>query len=435
MQFDLILFISAAFHLCLCPFTKVEESFNLQAIHDILYLKANFSEYDHHVFPGVVPRTFIGPLVTSALAAPLVFLLQFQEMNKFFSQIVVRAVFGSCVLFSLMKLKRTIIHIFGTHVAKWFVLISASQFHFMFYLTRTLPNIMALPLVLMALHWWIRRQYMSFLWASAAAVIIFRFELALFFGFLVLFELFYRRISLLKVLRIGIPAGIVCLIITVGVDSFMWQRPLWPEGEVLYFNLILNRSSEWGTSPFLWYFYSAIPRGLAFSLIFAVLGAFFDSRIRRLLIPPILFVFAYSFLPHKELRFIIYVFPVFNIAAAVACARLWMLRFKGPFRGFLSLAAASHLIGNVLFTAFLLSISATNYPGGYAISKLHQLESPDANVSVHITNLAAQTGVTRFTQCNSNWNYDKRENLTVDSPEFSVSRIFFSKLKLVTHQI
>lgn len=81
----------------------------------------------------------------------------------------------------------------------------------------------------------------------------------------------------------------------------------------------------------------------------------------------------------------------------------WMLRFKGPFRGFLSLAAASHLIGNVLFTAFLLSISATNYPGGYAISKLHQLESPDANVSVHITNLAAQTGVTRFTQCNSNW--------------------------------
>lgn len=67
-------------HLVAAPYTKVEESFNLQATHDILLYGISTSnvtaslkeDYDHFTFPGSVPRTFVGPVVLAGLSRPVI---------------------------------------------------------------------------------------------------------------------------------------------------------------------------------------------------------------------------------------------------------------------------------------------------------------------------------------------------------------------------
>lgn len=61
---------------------------------------------------------------------------------------------------------------------------------------------------------------------------------------------------------------------------------------------------------------------MAASIFLVPIGLYLDERVRKLVIPALLFVFFYSFLPHKELRFIIYVYPFLNVAAAIACNRM-----------------------------------------------------------------------------------------------------------------
>ncbi|XP_076234748.1 alg12 alpha-1,6-mannosyltransferase isoform X2 [Calliopsis andreniformis] len=308
--------------------------------------------------------------------------------------------------------------IFGSQFTKWFVIITVTQYHFMYYLSRPLPNIMAMPLVLLALFGWLRQNHIVFIWSSAAAIIIFRAELAMLLGLFLLYDITNMKLTIPRLLKIAVPAGIFFLTLTITIDSIFWRRLMWPEGEVFYFNTILNKSSEWGTSPFLWYFYSALPRGLAFSYFLIPLGMLWDARVRTLTVPGIVFVGLFSFLPHKELRFIIYVFPLLNVSVAAVCHRIWENRTKSPWNGFLALVIIGHLVLNTLFSMFLLCVAGSNYPGGLAITKLHRLEKDSIDpVHVHIDVLTAQTGVSRFTQINDSWIYSKQENLMIDDPQ------------------
>ena len=62
------------------------------------------------------------------------------------------------------------------------------------------------------------------------------------------------------------------------------------------------RSAEWGRMPLHWYFTSALPRALLAGLTLAALGVALERRVHHITICVLLYIAAYSLLPHKEVR-------------------------------------------------------------------------------------------------------------------------------------
>jgi hypothetical protein len=74
---DVLLYAVSLGYIALAPYTKVEESFNVQACHDLLeHGWQRLSLFDHLVFSGVVPRTFIGPVLLTLPLRPIYWLLR-----------------------------------------------------------------------------------------------------------------------------------------------------------------------------------------------------------------------------------------------------------------------------------------------------------------------------------------------------------------------
>ncbi|PYH46730.1 dolichyl-P-Man:Man(7)GlcNAc(2)-PP-dolichol alpha-1,6-mannosyltransferase [Aspergillus saccharolyticus JOP 1030-1] len=434
-------------HLVVAPYTKVEESFHIQAAHDILAYgipTRNVSErfradYDHFTFPGAVPRTFVGAALLAGLARPFIWL-----QDNVDRQLLIRAILGLFNAVSLLSFARSLRRTAGKTTAVWYLLFQSSQFHVLYYASRTLSNMFAFGMTTLALRYLLQEPSISTaayrsrarlsLCLLTVAGIIFRSELAIFLATNTIFLLVTRRISILREI---IPAGIVGLAIglttTVFVDSFFWQRfPLWPEFEAFKFNVIHGQASAWGVDPWYFYFVNAVPRLLLNPLAYLVgiptslVQPATRSLAISLLVPSLVFLAIYSAQPHKEWRFIIYTIPALTAACAPGASYIWTHRTKSIIYHLLSLALlASTLASFAVSTFVLLPASSANYPGAHALHALHNHAIPHvdktSNASVYLGNLACQTGVTRFLQYPathsgpSAWSYDKTESPVVKS--------------------
>lgn len=417
--YDLLLGSIAAFYLFMTPYTKVEESFNIQAMHDILYHRHRLASYDHLEFPGVVPRTFIGALLVSFLASPVMLAFSFLHMPKILSLLAARLVLGCIILSTLRFFRIQVRNKFGHQVEAFFVIFTAFQFHMLFYCTRPLPNILALGLVNLAYGYWFKGSFYAALNCLIFATVIFRCDMVLLLCPLGLQLLLAKSISLWKALKCCIITAVLCIGVTILVDSIMWKKLVWPEFEVLWFNSVLNRSSEWGTHPFHWYFTSALPRSLLAAYPLFLVGVSLDRRILFYSLPVLCFVLLYSLLPHKELRFIISSVPIFNLSAAIAANRIYNNR-KKSFWKLIFVIMLGSLLMSLGCTIISFMASYENYPGGYALKKLHQIGSLVNNTNeqwVHIDTFSAMNGISRFCENDFPWRYSKEEG--IEQEEYS----------------
>lgn len=112
-----------------------------------------------------------------------------------------------------------------------------------------------------------------------------------------------------------------------------------------------------------------------------------------------------------QVRFLLPVLPVYNIAAAAALSRIWKNRCK-PAWSLPSTLAALLLASTACATAVMLAVSRHNYPGGHAMHELHKWQDDQTGPQkglfyVHIDVLPAMTGVSRFGEYGPSWRYSK----------------------------
>ncbi|CAM9889786.1 unnamed protein product [Scytosiphon promiscuus] len=340
-------------HTLLCPFTKVEESFNMQAVHDMLVHRGDLASYDHHEFPGVVPRTFLGAAVVAAVSSPFHAALEtfWPDLpTRLTSQVAVRLVLALMCWLAFRRFNSAAAARFGEAAATCAAAVWALQFHLPFYMSRALPNVFALCVSLVALEAWLRDNVARTLGLFTLAAFIFRCDILVLLAPLTLQLLLTRRVRPTGVVGTGLKWAIPSVMASVLIDSALW---VWPESQVLLFNTVDNRSSEWGEMPFHWYLSSALPRALSGTALLLPLGllrdpiryldlflgrrptlkaapgataaAIVDSQaspcVFSYVFPGVAMVALYSLLPHKELRFIFPALPLFNLAAGVGMSK------------------------------------------------------------------------------------------------------------------
>lgn len=449
---DPLLIAVVGYYLYVSPFTKVEESFNIQAIHDILnygiYPQSVIEEnYDHVQFPGAVPRTFVGSLVIASVVNLLNRVLSILDMDLFAeaSQLeilkIVRGVLGIANVLMLMKVrdsinfvsKRTLKGVIGF----WFLVLLLSQFHILYYSTRTLPNFIVLPIVSFSISKLVEGDMSGLTWLAFSAI-VFRLEIGLLAVIIALVSSVGFKQSDLVVNTFMLVAGtLLGLFVTFSIDSYFWGRLLVPELVSFKFNVLSGNSSLWGTEPWDAYFKNYLFQLFRPPVVLALLipGLFSDpaqerfdrvdkhtaeiithpakSSLKILFISSIIFIAAMSFQPHKEWRFIIYVVPILTLQAANGLTNI----YKKSNTSFVYKVVLVLVLANVvLATVGSLAmgyVSSFNYPGGEALQYVNSKIESDYRsrpVVVHLDVASCMTGVNRFGEIHSNHTvYDKSE--------------------------
>lgn len=449
--------VSLASPIWLAPYTKVEESFTLQAVHDILTfgIGAGVAQFDHVHFPGAVPRSFLGPLLLAAPSTPALAVARtLLPLSSSDVQALVRGVLALATWLALLVFAHAV---FRARTARaYFFWICAAEFHLVFWSTRTTPNGIAFPLVTAALAGvlgpWPRARLAGLAGLALIACTL-RLEVLGLAAPAYLWAWLSGRVSFSRAVILGATSCALGAALSISVDSYFWSfvardrlpglgRYVWPEVSALFFNVVEGRSSEWGVAPWYTYWVTELPKLLAatHALLFTGLCSSAPGLSRA----PLVFIAGFhvcllSLLPHKEWRFILYTLPLWNAISAYGAIQQVRQLSATPARWFARLVPAMAIGLSLLLCMLYTFVSMHNYPGGAALQVAHT-RLGDRSVHLHMDTLATMTGVSLFQSTHQTrpasslvpsleprWVYDKTENLMPDADWCAFSHLLTEK--------
>ncbi|QLL31094.1 hypothetical protein HG536_0A09110 [Torulaspora globosa] len=435
---DSALLVVVSVYLFKAPFTKVEESFTIQAIHDILnYGIFGLESYDHFQFPGAVPRSFVGPLIIAALTKICTVISSClpgnsSEPTQLGIQTLARAMIGLTNAFSLIYVKNSAQRLFDlaakkreddearrreqsksvsirepdanlSTVGTWFLVFVMTGFHLMYYASRPLPNfVLTLPLINVATAWVLQSRYQWSILLFALTSAVFRSEVAAMGSGIGLLSVVYGKISLLKAIKFGFMGLVLGMGVSLTVDSYFWQVWCIPEVDAFIFNVLKGNATNWGTEPFFAYFthYLRMLFVPPTILLLNLLGfRMAPTELKIVSLSALFHILIMSLQPHKEWRFIVYALPPIILLGSTAAAYVWENIDINSVRNmlFVCLLPLSPLLSLAISSAFLY-VSSLNYPGGEAVAKFNDMivASNITNSTVHLSVPVCMTGATLF---------------------------------------
>uniref|UniRef100_A0A1A8PRD7 Mannosyltransferase n=1 Tax=Nothobranchius rachovii TaxID=451742 RepID=A0A1A8PRD7_9TELE len=208
--------------------------------------------------------------------------------------------------------------VFFCHLCSWFS---------WFCCTRTLTNSTEATLTSLALSYFPlsgSKAYSSkkYLFLVALAVIVRPTALIVWFP-LLMHHFCQEEQKLRLITHCYIPLGMLVLVISSLIDCFFYGKWTLVQFNFLKFNVLHGVADFYGSHPWHWYLTQGFPVVIGPHLPLFLHGCMLASRKHKILLATVVWtILVYSFLPHKEFRFIYPVLPFCMIFCGTSLAHL-----------------------------------------------------------------------------------------------------------------
>ncbi|XP_033737188.1 GPI mannosyltransferase 3-like [Pecten maximus] len=197
--------------------------------------------------------------------------------------------------------------------AQWTLLCQILSWFTLYCCTRTLSNCMETVLITMALYYFpwpnIKGSSVPKFVALAAMSVLIRPTAVVIWILMCSWHLQNNKHTLQKDLKHYFIIGSVCFLVSTFLDSAYHGDWILVHYNFLQFNVLQGGGSIYGTHPWHWYITQGYPVIMATHLLPFILGAY-KAKNKVLLFLIIWTIFAYSFISHKEFRFLMPVLPI-----------------------------------------------------------------------------------------------------------------------------